>query len=288
MMWRKRLLSQGLIAVCALALLSGLGGCAHSRTVVTPDARDTLAGAPPWALQNAQCEEKGDMVYFVGVSEEQLTSESEALDQAYKDALRRVNDYVGIEVRGVDELEAQSATKAGSAWPYRVTPHMARGLGAFMWPVHTLGSETRRCGSSQFTNTRGSLLERRQWVAKVNVVDTWTVAERFRSGGGTVKPGPNHMRYGQVWKAKVLVAAPKSDLEKRADHWSEYQMHRDEIEMEWREKEWESQHDFKMRQAESLFDKPTFHFMQNTYFHGQAKSAYPFCQPTCFTTEAKE
>lgn len=268
-------------AALAAGLCGMLAGCVQSRVVMTPHSHDLLAQAPDWARTNGKIDPDGKLLYFVGISQEQTLGEAEAVDAAYKDALRRASDYLGVIVAGIDTTRTDTTQTSWTAWPYRVTPHLnmwlggAVGVGGFaesrgsdrgaviggaLLPFWKEDPEFKRSTRQAHYNLRQSDFDRYQWVAHGHIVDTWTVAERFFAGR---KPGQttghqNDMRYGEVWKAKVLVAVPKATMKDRAE--GILDMYRTEYEIE---------RDFRVREAEMQFDRPTFHFMNATYLYGQ-------------------
>jgi hypothetical protein len=250
-------------------------GCAQNREVLNPMQHDTLAGAPTWALNGAEPEGDFDMLYFVGVSEEQALSEAAALDQAYKDAVRRVADYVGVSIVGTDALLGQTSQVQDGDWAFRT------------WREYEVGSDS----DASYTGARQSDLIRNQMIRSVRVVDSWAVAERFAKVRNHPTQGPperykpyNEMRYAQVWKAKVLVGASRETLDRIKDGQEREQEEIAEIASERRravlagelnEGRVLAQHNEEMlaldRQQRRMMieDKPTFHFMNNTLWYNQ-------------------
>ena len=108
------------VLLASIVLVSPLlVGCVSTRQVVTPQTRDTLRGAPAWAVGGHDAKKtNSDLIYFVGVSTEETLSEAEAIDLAYKDALKRVGDYVGVTIEGVDEIRTTFDENGFAVWPH--------------------------------------------------------------------------------------------------------------------------------------------------------------------------
>ena len=281
-------------------------GCAQNRMVLTPQSHDMTICAPPWAQANGLPATEG-MVFFVGVSQEQVTSEAEAIEQAHRDALRKVNDYLGLQLGGQDSYVVNTATTTASEWPYRVQYMMN-----FM---RAENAQISRSSEEKYAGAKATQFNRNNWVAYVNIIDTWVVSERF-SG-----PRPaNQMRYGELWKAKVLAALPEDRVKDMADYTIEAMRHeyeyarmcmekaletagyRDqteweanfelsvrerEMELEMRQREFDAYLDYRVAAGQRFLEieRPTFNFMNNTYLYGTVHPfpGHPFvpCKDVC-------
>ncbi|MCC6145756.1 MAG: hypothetical protein IT368_18265, partial [Candidatus Hydrogenedentes bacterium] len=231
-----KVLRTGLVAA---GLVLALAGCVQTRMVVTPVNRDTLEQAPEWARSNSMVDPANELLYFVGVSNEQVLSEQAAVDDAYKDAMRRAGDYIGIMITMNDRVGASNSTAAFANWPYRVSPHLnmwlggAMGLGGFagsngsdgggiagaaIMPFWKDGPEVGRKSAEASELARETAFDYSNIVSGAQVVDTWATAERFFAGRtpGNTDGHQNDLRFGEVWKAKVLVCVPRSEMEKQA------------------------------------------------------------------------
>jgi hypothetical protein len=247
--------------------------------VVTPVDRDTLAQSPEWARTNSMVDPGGQMLYFVGVSNEQVLSEQAAVDEAYKDAMRRAGDYIGIMITTNDRVSALNNTAGFANWPYRVSPHMnmwfggAMGLGgwagsngsdgagiagAAVAPFWKEGPEVGRRSSESSTLVRESAFDYGNIVSGAQMVDTWATAERFFAGRtpDNTDGHQNDMRFGEVWKAKVLVSVPLSEMERQAQAVIDAACR--EYELLVKTYEYEA----------VTCPEPTFHFMNTTYLYG--------------------
>lgn len=276
------------MSVCMVAVVLCLG-CAQNRVVLSPELHDMNSCAPDWALANSMQPSCG-MVYFVGVSQEQVTSETNAIEQAHQDALRKASDYVGMHLGATNAYLVSTETATDAEWPYRITYKLNFCLKDT--------SQLSRSSSEQHTETREAQLQQSNWIAKVNIVDTWSVAERFANPCRT-----NQMRYGELWKAKVLAAIPEAVINEMAEYKQdavrhEYEYARKTMESADRtaaardQAEWQTEHnlnlreremkmEMKMREFEAFLDyriaagkqhlkveRPTFNFMNNTYLYG--------------------
>lgn len=250
---------------CALAMLTApVLGCQTYRHVVTLQNSDMLDGAPNWAKLNSQEPTEGDL-YFVGVSQEQVTSEAEAVDQAYQDALKKASDYLAVRIEGRDEFGSTASTQTSADWPYRTSPHLGNTFFGF---GGRKGAEFDRGSREHVLNERQVSIIRDNLLSYVNIVDTWSASERFgfaNSADGIAHY--NRMRHGELWKAKVLVVAPKEEMTKLA---STIQNMR-QRDFETQQREIDTDYHYRVRAAEMVPDRPTFNFMNNTLFFGQAQ-----------------
>lgn len=275
-MWLKHTMVMLFTLVLACTFMMG---CAQTRIVMTPQSQDMLQGAPEWAQSNGKIEGVEDKIFFVGVSEEQVTGEAEAVDQAYKDAMRRISDYIGVRISARNPYAGTFTTGTDTRWPHRLSPHLANkvvglaapggyalsngadwsGIGATaIAPIWLAKPEYKGNKGARYANNRGAELAVCNWVGGATIEDTWVVAERFFSGVNAKGPfGGNNMRYAQLWKAKVLVSVSKADIDEVREELNDRQQQ-------------ELETDFELRKAEALmfFDKPTFHFMNNTSWYG--------------------
>ncbi len=284
------------ITVCmsALVVCCMLAGCAQNRYVLNPKAHDMMTGAPDWARANAQ-EPTDRELFFVGVSEEQVAGEAEAVNQAYNDALRKAADALGgTAIVGEDSLSGGASTGTKSKWPHQSSKRLAftglglggpagyalsngeNGLGAggaVAGVFHLKKPQYRRNVASSMVTSRASQLLREQVLSRVNVVDAWSVAERFSRPRRDAQP--NEMQYGELWKAKVLVSVPKKVLEQIAE--DQYEMRQQELKQDFEVRkaqcdmeaeEMEFDLNIRKRTAERILEPPTFSFMNNTYWYG--------------------
>jgi hypothetical protein len=271
-----------------------LAGCAQNRYVLNPQVHDMMTGAPEWAQANSRHATETE-VFFVGVSEEQVAGEAEAVNQAYNDALRKVADASGgCAIVGEDRLNGEAATGTKSRWPHQSSKRLAfTGVGVggpagYAWSngdngigaaagvagvFHLKKPQYKRDVSSSMVTSRASQLLREQVLSQVNVVDTWSVAERFSRPRSDTQL--NEMQYGELWKAKVLVSVPQKVLEQVAE--DQYEMRQRELKQDFEVRKTRSdmeanEMDFDLsirkRSAERLLEPPTFSFMNNTYWYG--------------------
>jgi len=105
------------LSVLAVLMVLSLG-CAQNRVVLTPSMHDMTVAAPPWAQANGLPPADGT-IYFVGVSQEQATSEALAIEQAHQDALQKVSSYIGLYLGNTDAYTLTTATESTAEWPYR-------------------------------------------------------------------------------------------------------------------------------------------------------------------------
>lgn len=283
------------VSVLMLALMLSLG-CAQNRVVLTPSMHDMTATAPPWAQANGLPPTDGT-IYFVGVSQEQATSEALALEQAHQDALQKVSSYIGLYLGNTDAYTLSTSTASAAKWPYRA-------IYKLNWRLKELPAQISRATAEAQSEAQQAQIAGCNWVAQVNIIDTWSVAERF-SG-----PCPNNeMRYGELWKAKVLAAIPQVIIDEMAQYNRNSLRHDQEYARKCMEEnietinyrdqaEWEANHAIAMREREMRLDmqqrefdaylqyrvaagkrfleveRPTFNFMNNTYLYGTA-SPFP-------------
>ena len=213
-----------------------LVGCETIR-VRGQDVSDGMENAPDWVVRNAMPGPMEDMVYFVGVSNEQVPSEAEAIDQAYEDAIRRAADSIGMSIVSRDVDVNISGAKTDAVWPYITGKHGGT-FGNTLLPTIEK-SEYSRSSKIKHGSIDADIVLRDQIVGMARIVDTWTVRENFR-----MSVSLNAMKYGELWKAKVLVGIPSRELEKRADF----------------------EFEIRQREVDLLFEpqpKPTFTFMGN-------------------------
>ncbi len=261
----------------------------------SPDMHDMTATAPPWAQANGMPPADGT-IYFVGVSQEQATSEVAALEQAHQDVLQKVSNYVGLYLGNTEAYTLSTSTASAAEWPYRA-------IYKLNWLLKEQPAQIDRSSSEAQGDMQQSQLNGCNWIAQVNVIDTWSVAERFSD------PCPkNEMRYGELWKAKVLAAVPQAIIDEMAQYNRESLRHEQEFARKCLEDtietvnfrdqaEWEATHELNLREREMRLDmmkrefdaylqyrvaagkrfleveRPTFNFMNNTYLYG---TAYPF------------
>ena len=281
------------LSVLAVLMVLSLG-CAQNRVVLTPSMHDMTVAAPPWAQANGLPPADGT-IYFVGVSQEQATSEALAIEQAHQDALQKVSSYIGLYLGTTDAYTLTTATESTAEWPYRA----AYKLNWLLKSPAQISRETEEAqAEAQQAQATGC-----NWVAQVNIIDTWSVAERF-SG-----PCPkNEMRYGELWKAKVLAAIPQVIIDEMAQYNRDSLRHDQEFARQCMEnnietinyrdqEEWETNHALNLKEREMRLDmqkrefdaylqyriaagkrfleieRPTFNFMNNTYLYG---NAHPF------------
>lgn len=223
------------LALVAVALMAT--SCTTVRTV---DGGDTAyrenVQPPTWAMRNAKMAD-ASYVYFVGISQEQATSESAAIQQAYMDAMRRVADHIGVWLHGNDEFGASTEADASTDWAHRIPARLKGNSGPF-----------GRSSDGDWDSDDENAVVRDQLIGLVEIEDTWTIRETFWNEADADPVRLNYMKYGELWKAKVLVRAPREELMARAH----------------------TEYGIRMREVDLLFqpvvaEKPTFSFIEDNY-----------------------
>lgn len=148
---------------------------------------------PDWARHGGAEDPEGQNILFVGVSQERATTEGEAINQAYLDALYKVGDYIGFRLTSKQENVEWDKTGAGGKFPWRIR-----------WRRNENYSQEAK---SQFAHSYVIEIQRDQVVALTTIKDTWTVQERFGSPRYR-----NAMKSGSFWKAKILLSVSRDEL----------------------------------------------------------------------------
>ena len=229
---------RGIEIIAAVLIVSVvLLGCTTIRRVDRGEV-DELVSPPPqeWAVQNAQVDDTGEYTYFVGISQEQAPSEEAAIQQAYLDGIRRLSDSIGFWLSGADGLHTDADTDASDAYPHRIKGRKAR-----KWS---------RKGGGAWSDEAKNIIVRDQIIGKAQIADTWVVRETFHGA----PPRLNLMKYGELWKAKVLIRIASGELAERADQ--EYEIRMAEVDMQFEPYE------------EPEMPSPTFSFMAPGYVAG--------------------
>lgn len=293
------------LGTLTVVLVAGLvAGCATVRRIDYGEASESAlaegrpsGNIPQWALGNVMGDRTLDhdtYAYFVGVSQEKCTSEYEAVQQGYMDALSRISDAVVVHVKGAAEMGSAAETGAEAEWPH----HIVRGHGT---------SEYDTDAEGVWKNETANQAMRDALVAMATIADSWAV----REVGEQREPVLNMFKYEELWKAKVLVRVPREELARRMER--VYQLHNDKIdwermvaEMEYRldynHRKREADLDFATRQKNAELDheirrdnakldwairkaeaedrltpervpQPTFNFMNNSYWYGYGPGA---------------
>lgn len=275
------------IVICAIA-----AGC---QTVRYNDAGLNLqtttgwaASTPPeWAQHGGLEDPTGLNTFFVGVSQEKATTEGEAINQAYMDALYKVGDYIGFTLAGSQVGRQYDKTGADGRFPWRMS-----------WRRSKFSQESE----AEFTQAYETWITRDQVAGLATIKDTWTVQERYANPRTR-----NNMKSGAFWKAKVLLSVSRDELLTRAQR--EFEIRTREVDMKLDHAE--LQYDHAAHQAElqaqqahmlsdlmleyarqqtdlrlevarmrhtlaekgyekrlELLDAPTFNFMTNAVWHG--------------------
>lgn len=279
----------GMLGVVAAATL--MFGCQTVRYVEVGGGEE-LASAPEWVKMNGKSAD--DRTYFVGISQEQVPSEAEAVNQAYFDALHRVADAVLFRIESVDTLMSGDKSGAQSKWPHNAGPHprfhglAGLGAGAFaesggsggvfaapgmIGVVTPARSQYKSRTAQQFELERTSQVLREQVAGMASIVETWTVRERFEPVTRL-----SDMKYGALWKAKVLVAVPTDMIEERGHAEAERLLAVTEAEtQEYRLAAERSEAEQKcaieltemrIKQKPAPPVSPSFNFMNNALWHG--------------------
>ena len=283
------------VLVCVVVV-----GCTTVRRVDYGEASESAlaearpsADIPQWALGNIANDPVLDheqFSYFVGISQEQATSEYEAVQQAYFDAVRRVADALTLRMQGIDTGASQAAADAEAKWP----SHIRQGRGRTKdWDRDSEGS---------WIDDSENKLVRDAVMALAAVADMWVIREVGQQG----QPIQNMMKYEELWKAKVLIRVPREELMRRMERIYEQACNAVDLENELSElelrlaveiKEREAQLDYDTRRNTAGLDydirkananldwairkaeaedrltpakvpQPTFHFMNNSYWYG--------------------
>ena len=105
-----------LMLIAGMVICSLMVGCNTVRRVDYGEASESAlrearpsSDVPQWALGNVMGDPTLDHdanAFFIGISQEQATSEYEAVQQAYFDAMRRVSDALSVRMSGFDRNEA--------------------------------------------------------------------------------------------------------------------------------------------------------------------------------------
>lgn len=226
---RKITIHVGMLFVIVLIM----AGCTTFRQVDRGEVDElNKPPAPGWAVRNAHVVDTDPYTYFVGISQEHATSEEEAIEQAYLDAARRLSDAIGYWLSGTETVHARSKTKASEDWPHRMT----RKPVARKWDHE---------GSGRWEDVAANTIHRDQVIGKAQIVDTWVVREKFWSSANPSGVGGrlNYMKYGELWKAKILLRVPTDDLHMRANR--EYEIRQREVNLQF---------------EPTKIVRPTFHF----------------------------
>ncbi len=293
------------LGTLAVVLAAGLvAGCATVRRIDYGEASESAlaegrpsGNIPQWALGNLMGDPMLDhnmYAYFVGVSQESCTSEYQAVQQAYLDALSRLTDAVAVHVQGAAEMSSGADAETEADWPHQIRR----------------GHKTREYDSESegaWQDEAKNQAMRDAIVAMAGIADRWVV----RDVGQQKEPILNMMKYEELWKAKVLLCVPREELARRMER--VYQLQNDKIDWEAMVAEMEFKLDFNQRKREADLDfttrqknaeldheirrdnakldwairkaeaedrltpevvpQPTFNFMNNSYWYGYGPGA---------------
>ena len=244
---------------------------------------------PDWARHGGAEDPAGMNVLFVGVSQERATTEGEAINQAYLDALYKVGDYIGFSLTSNAKNAEWDKTGADGRFPWTIR----------WWRSRDRYAQNARAGFDHEYTVR---ILRDQVAALATIKDTWTVQERFGNPETS-----NLMKRGSFWKAKILLSVNRDELLTRVqrefdirtrevnmklDHAElVYEQARRQAELEAQRAQMltemmigyaQQQSELRLEQARAqgalaadgyrrrleLLEGPTFHFMTNAVWHG--------------------
>lgn len=191
----RKMVLMGFLAVLVSALVTGCQTVRYNDQGLALQRQTgwDQSNPPDWARHGGAEDPKGLNVLFVGVSQERATTEGEAINQAYLDALYKVGDYIGFRLTSKQQNVEWDKTGADGKFPWRIR-----------WRRDENYTQNAK---ATFAHAYVIEIQRDQVAALTTIKDTWTVQERF--GNPRYR---NAMKTGSFWKAKILLSVSRDEL----------------------------------------------------------------------------